>query len=433
LPACEPASPPSFEEFVLSTHHRSVLPAAILAAGSVLLASVNADAQDRADARPIKPRSLLGSAPLAPASRIVSRDGLSAQGAPNPRLLPDISVVGDLIADLSPDGTTQEDGTRMGVREIELALQAAVDPSFRGDVFIGFSDAEGVGIEQAFMTATSLPWQLEMRLGRFLAPFGKQNTTHRHDLHTVDHALVNQRLLGEEGLKGTGLWLGRIFAPFGFYQEIIVTATERLGEAPEDLTTAEPTSRHLGDLAYGARLRNYWDLSNAANLEVSGSVLTGRREHEAVPLDDVNAVALRETTIGTDVTFRWRPPQQGLYKSFILQAEFLTRSTRTPDVSIVVPGETPTEEIESLSGFYLFGRYQISRRAYLGARLDALDDPEFGGVRTTGLSGYYQFYPSEFSKIIAKFERVSPSGLSAINRLVLQATFALGPHKPHPF
>jgi hypothetical protein len=374
-----------------------------------------------------------GTPPAGLPAAAAARAAAVPQGAPNARLLPDISLVGDLIADLSPDGTTQEDGTRLGVREVELALQAAVDPSFRGDVFIGFSDAEGVAVEQAFITATTLPWQLEMRLGRFLAPVGKQNTTHRHDLHTVDHALVNQRLLGEEGLKGTGLWLGRIFAPFGFFQEFIVTATERLGEGPEDLTTAEPTSQSLADLAYSARLRNYWDLSNAANIELSGSVLTGLREHEAIPLDDVNAVALRETTFGVDVTYRWRPLQQGLYKSFILQAEFLGQSTREPNVSTITPGKTPVGTVHDLKGFYVFGRYQMSRRWYLGARFDALDDPDFDGERTNAFSGYYQFYPSEFSKIVAKFERVSPSGFDAFNRIVLQATFALGPHKPHPF
>src|SRR5688500_18963986 len=63
-------------------------------------------------------------------------------GASNPRMLPDISAVGDLIGDLSPKGSTQEDGSRFGVRELELALQAAVDPYFRGDLFLGFSDAE---------------------------------------------------------------------------------------------------------------------------------------------------------------------------------------------------------------------------------------------------------------------------------------------------
>lgn len=353
------------------------------------------------------------------------------QGAPNPRLLPDVSLVGDLVADLSPDGTTQEDGTRLGVREVELALQAAVDPTFRGDVFIGFSDAEGVGIEQAYLTATSLPWNLELRLGRFLAPVGKQNTTHRHDLHTIDHALVGQRLLGEEGLKGTGVYLSRIFAPLGFFQELIVTATERLGEAPEDLVPAEPTSKDLGGLAYSARLRNYWDLSNASNLELSGSVLTGKRERPAIPDGDLNAVAMRQTTFGGDVTFRWRPPAQGLYKSFILQAEYLYQFNANDNTSVIYP--LKPDELQDFAGFYVFGRYQVSRRGFLGARFDSLDDPEFDGTRTSALSGIWQFYPSEFSKIVGKVERVSPTGQSAFNRIVLQATFALGPHKPHPF
>ena len=125
-------------------------------------------------------------------------------GPTNPRLLPDLSVVGDLMFDLSPKRSTQASGARLGVREIEVALQAAVDPYFRGDVFFGFNDEEGVSIEQAFLTATALPWQLEGRLGRFIVPFGKQNLTHRHDLHTLEYPWVLQRFLGPEGLKGTG-------------------------------------------------------------------------------------------------------------------------------------------------------------------------------------------------------------------------------------
>src|SRR5687767_1200605 len=189
------------------------------------------------------------------------------QGAPNTRLLPDISLVGDLIADFSPDGTTQEDGSRFSVREAELAIQAAVDPYFRGDVFLGFSDAEGVHIEQAYMTATALPWGLEFRLGRFLMPVGKQMTTHRHDLHTVEYPYVIQRFFGPEGLKGTGLYASRVFAPFGFYQELILTGVDRFGEAPEDgPSLLEPVNKELSGLGYSARLRNYWDLNQASNL-----------------------------------------------------------------------------------------------------------------------------------------------------------------------
>jgi hypothetical protein len=360
-----------------------------------------------------------------------SRRASTPQGAANPRLLPDISVVGDLIADLSPDGTTQEDGSRLGVREVELAVQAAVDPTFRADVFLGFSDAEGVHIEQAFMTATSLP--IEVRLGRFLTPFGKQNLLHRHDLHTIDHSLVVQRLLGEEGLKSTGLYLGQSLAPFGFFQELILTAAEGLAEHEhegEELITEEPISKDLGGLAYSARLRNYWDLSEAANLEISGSVLTGKVARELdIPSGEITAVALRQTTFGADVTFRWRPPAQGLYKSFILQSEFMMQQNDNVEVAV---SPAPVQ-LDNFSGLYVFGRYQVGRRSYLGARFDTVEDPEFDGERTNAFSGIWQFYPSEFSKLVAKFERVSPKSFEAFNRFILQATFALGPHKPHPF
>ena len=62
--------------------------------------------------------------------------GAGAQGAVQ-RLLPDISVVGDFVGDLSPEGSTQEAGERFAVREVEVAFQAAVDPYFRADVFLG--------------------------------------------------------------------------------------------------------------------------------------------------------------------------------------------------------------------------------------------------------------------------------------------------------
>ena len=109
-----------------------------------------------------------------------------AGGPINPRLLPDISAVGDLVGDFTPTGTTQPDSARFSVREVEIAIQAVVDPYFRGDFFLGVSDLEKISIEQAFLTTTSLP-DLEIRLGRYLMPFGKENTTHRHDLHTIEY------------------------------------------------------------------------------------------------------------------------------------------------------------------------------------------------------------------------------------------------------
>ncbi|MGH7443594.1 MAG: hypothetical protein ACREKM_01895 [Longimicrobiales bacterium] len=365
-------------------------------------------------------------------------------GPSNARLLPDISVVGDLFADVSPERSTQEDGNRFAVREIELALQAAVDPYFRGDVFLGISDEEGIAIEQAYLTTTSLPSSLELRVGRFLMPFGKQNLTHRHDLHTTEYPRVLQQLFGPEGLKGTGLRLSRIFAPFGFYQELQLTAVELVDEAAEDLMPAERASRDLDGLGYTARLRNYWDLSESSNVELSASALTTRRP-QPVDVGDacvvagedecLNAVNARQSVLGADFTFRWRPLQQGLYESFILQAEIMKQFNEAdPELPAGLSGFEYAGPPRDVLGAYVFGRYQLTRRGYVGGRFDWVQDQVAEDESLRALSGYLEFFPSEFSKLLAGYERVMPgSGADAINRLLLQATFALGPHKPHPF
>lgn len=359
----------------------------------------------------------------------------AAPRATGAKVMPDISVVGDLVGDFSPDGSTQESGARLGVRELELAVQSVVDPYFRGDVYLGFSDVEGARIEQAYMTTTALPWGLQARIGRFLMPVGKQTTTHRHDLHTVEYPLVIQRFLGEEGLKGTGLSVSKVLAPFGFYQELQLSAVDRFGEKDGALQSETPPNKQLDGMGYAARLRNYWDLSQSANLELSASAITGKREQPALaaaaPDAVITAVNARQSVLGADVTFRWRPLQQGLYKSFILQAELMHQRNERIDAS-AVPGvyEGPDRDF---TGGYVFARWQVGRRLYIGGRFDSLQDPELGGGTLTAGSGVLEYFPSEFSKLVASFERLTPSGGPATNRLLLQATFAVGPHKPHPF
>jgi hypothetical protein len=367
-------------------------------------------------------------------------------GPTNPRLLPDISAVGDFVADFSPKGTTQEDRARFSIRETELAFQAAVDPYFRGDVFLGISDLEGISIEQAYLTTTALPHQLQVRLGRWLMPFGKENTTHRHDLHTIEYPYVIQSFLSPDGLKGTGVELSRVFSPFGFYQELIVDAVDRLGERPEDLLTPEEVNKSLAGLGYSARLRNYVDINESTNFELSFSAITGRRERAFDTLfaaqlpNGINAALARQTLLGTDLTYRWRPLQQGLYKSFMLQGEFMWElNERDPDIDItcsqclITAPTGPEWPGRNYSGAYLLARYQVSQRGFLDARYDYLQDPLNDGRTLNAGSVYLEWYPSEFSKLVAGYEATSPSGGSVVNRLLLQATFALGPHKPHPF
>lgn len=348
-----------------------------------------------------------------------------------PRLIPDISAISDFVVDLSPEGSTQEEGDRMTMRELEIALGANVDPYFRADFILGISGHEGISIEEGYATALALPANLQARVGRFHMPFGKQNTTHRAELHTLEYPWVIQRFLGDHALKGTGVWVSKIFAPFGFYQELLVTAVELVpGHEEEELVTEEPLTKGFR-FNYSARLRNYLDLSESANVELSASALMGPRrqayEFGFAPDAEVNAIAADQAHFGGDLTFRWRPLQQGLYRSFIANAEFIYQANaRDPDPNYLGPSR-------DFRGAYGFARWQLTRRTYVGARYDWLEDPEEDGRTFKAASGYFQWFPSEFSKVNLAFERTMPRIAPSVNRILVQAVFAIGPHRPHPF
>ena len=97
--------------------------------------------------------------------------------------------------------------------------------------------------------------------------------------------------------------------------------------------------------------------------------------------------------------------------------------------------EGPTRDF---TGGYVFARWQLRQRVFVGARYDRVQDPLADGRAFQAGSALLEFFPSEFSKLVAGYERteepgVDLTGTRRTNRLLLQAVFSLGPHKPHPF
>lgn len=378
-----------------------------------------------------------------------SRPSGGASGPTNPRLMPDISAVSDFLIDASPKGGTLGDRSkRADVREIEIAIQAAVDPYFRGDIFLGISDEEKIAIEQAFLTTTSLPGGWEVKVGRFLMPVSKLNLTHREALHTIEYPWAMQQFFTPEGLKGTGVWAARVFAPFGFFQELNVTVVDRFGERDESLQTTEPANKRFSGLTYSARLRNYVDITKATNIELSGTALTGRREQPIAfvtapdALAGVTAVSARQSLFSVDATLRWRPLAQGLYRSFVAQAEIMVQRNETRPALPIIAGDDPVTYLgpdRNRSGGFVYARWQLRQRTFVGGRYDQLSGPNIGAPAFKAASGYLEFFPSDFSKLVLGYERILGGGEGVgfdapkVDRILAQAVFALGPHKPHPF
>ena len=110
-------------------------------------------------------------------------------------------------------------------RNLELALDGAVDPYFEGFANIVFkldNDNEtGVEVEEAFMQTTDLPWGLQVKAGQFFSAFGRINPTHPHTWDFADDPLVHGRLLGSDGLRGVGAQVSWT-APVSWYSQFIL-------------------------------------------------------------------------------------------------------------------------------------------------------------------------------------------------------------------
>jgi hypothetical protein len=70
---------------------------------------------------------------------------------------------------------------------------------------------------------------------------------------------------------------------------------------------------------------------------------------------------------------------------------------------------------------------------FLGARYDWVGATAEAERDLSAISGYLQFFPSEFSKMVLGYENLRPEVGDRVNRLLLQMTIAIGPHRPHPF
>jgi hypothetical protein len=294
------------------------------------------------------------------------------------------------------------------------------------DVFVGLHEGE-IELEEAFMTLLTLPKGLQAKIGQFKPAIGKVSRTHRPEILQVDYPLIIRNLFGEEALRDPGLsvsWL--IPNPWDKFIE---------------LTGEMLTTRGMNERYYVTHLKNFFDLTPNSSLEVGLTGLTGdlKTRFEAEGDSEVRA-----NTVGFDLTYRWKPTTLKLkpYKSILWQSE--AYFTQVDDMDLHQTDETTGEitkviDKEDSWGAFTFGEYQLTRRNYVGLRLDyaqALHDSE---DFEWAVSPYWTFWQSDFARWRLQYthtqrrlESVNPS-FSSDDALMLQATFSIGIHRPHPF
>jgi len=367
----------------------------------------------------------------------ISFDGLFALAYSSARDLNDIEV---------GDHDPQQRG--FNARNIELALNGAVDPYFEGFANIVFkldNDNETeVEVEEAFMQTTSLPFNLQLKAGQFFAAFGRLNPVHPHAWEFVDTSLVNGLFLGPDGLRGVGAQISWTL-PLPWYSQLIFASQNGRGGTGFsfrnpgddgmffDRITTDREARGLQDFVWIPRWENSVDLSPTQVVLAGVSGAFGSNETGA------NS---RTQIYGADFLYKWKSSYaEGGFPFVKWQTEFMYRRFQA--------GRGANESFPVAETFHDWGLYSqvlwgFKKGWVAGIRGDFIDmqDSEFTDdldrQSRWRISANLTWYPTEFSKIRLQYNQdflEKNFFLSArqVESIFLQWEFILGAHGAHKF
>ena len=318
---------------------------------------------------------------------------------------PDIAVIGDFLGAVGKNDSDRATPS-LEMHEAEVAFQAIVDPYARADFFLTFSPDE-VGVEEGFVTFTSLPANLLLKVGKMRASFGKVNQMHNHVMPWTDRPLVTQDLVGgEEGISDAGLALSRLFPNSLLFLE--ASAEVYRGESPELFSAPRRQ-----DVTLVGRLRGYRDLTESTNLDFGGSFARGTGKEGA---------GFHTSLIGADLAFRYRPLRRAIYRRLIARTE-LVWSRRD------LEGGTQAHAF----GAYVSGEYQFAQRWFAGVRLDRSERADDPSLVDKGGSLLLTYWPSEFSQIRGQYRHTRYGEDITADELLFQFQFSIGAHGAHTF
>lgn len=411
--------------------------------------SIRADSVRRAELARIRgePRATVDSPAYALPSATTDRNGGLVAEPPRP-VLKGASLAGDMIADLSPNAAARPAGSRIRTRDIEGALEASYGSHLTGLLTVTLTDdgsTQRVTATDAAVTARLPIGLTDVIVGRTAFPFGHSAQLHRHAQPFPDQPLPVRVLLGETGLRGTGLQLRAGHALGSGALTVDLAVTDRFGTRIDSLHPGEPADQSLAGLAAGGRVGvRFGVVGTRVNLGVSS--ISGKREQPIgcvydgtvgpVPCPEaVNAANTRLTVLGADARAGWGADR------FVVSGEWMRMVVGATDLPVFsnnrfVPFYRGVHG--TYDGGYVDGTLRLPGALIVGGRGDWLQNPEVGGLNDGWVGGYAGVMPYDGTQVTVSYQRRVPSSTTlatmttaqqdARDRIVLRGTVVIGRH-----
>jgi hypothetical protein len=325
------------------------------------------------------------------------------------------------------------------LQNLELVFDGAVDPYFRGQTNVILQitpDGEtNVELEEAFVTTSSLPHNLQVKVGQYLTEFGRINPTHPHTWDFVDQPLVSGKMFGGDGLRSIGARLSWLM-PTPFYSEVLLgvenasgATMSSFGGVAGDTQFGRPLDpdvvKTFGDMLYVPRWNGSFDIGDTQTLVVG---LSGAFGPNGTGPDADTEIG------GVDFLWKWKSPRADKGFPFVkVQAEGMARRYEAA-ATATLPANTFKDH-----GAYAQVVWGVKPMWTVGARYDTVGgdvgddpaDPRFQPRNRSALEGTW--YPTEYSKLRVQYAYDDRTGSPNASSIWLQFEFLLGAHAAHKF
>lgn len=341
----------------------------------------------------------------------------------------------------------------------ELVFSAAVDKYF--DLFAVIHAGEaGAALEEAYANTRSLPFNTQLKFGKFLSGFGRLNGQHHHYWDFADQPLIYQGVFGshgllEEGVQATWLAPTRNYLLFGAEalqgdnEQNLGTKAIRVksNKTNSDKDTAFASQIDGAGLAVGF-VKTGFDMGKTSWMAgASYGIGKMRLDHTAdeAPYAKTGSVAIS----GLDLTGKYflDATRYVMWQSEYIKRELTDGQVATyPSNSGGAGDDLIISKLsQNQSGYYTQLIWKFAPQWRTGLRYDAIDQNRINvngadkntpyGDRNTVM---VEYSPTEFSRVRLQYAQngalfTEDSERKRFDEVLLQFNMAIGAHSAHSF
>ena len=294
------------------------------------------------------------------------------------------------------------------LREVELSLEAQINPWLYGMIFLTKPSDEPFDVEEAAVLADLL-YGIRLKAGQYRNEFGLINTIHEPERAQVSLPLPVSEFLGDEQLREPGVTIGKIFKFGGGHKGGVSLA---LLSSENEIAFNQAQSK---DKAYSGKLY-YGYRSPVMAYQLGFSALTGKNDAAGNLSTNLQAFDFRYM-LQPDFASNYDYPARFMFFGEVLYNQ----------------REITTSNTNKALGYWAVADYQFIPAHHIGIGLESTESILDKSVKSEAYSTHYSWYYSSHGRLQLEARRLNIDNADDGLEVLLQWNIVLGPHSEKPF